>query len=173
MILASERAAVIGDNNPPEAMTPEQAEQYTAAMEAVHGSLVNALVEAGLYRKEAVAMVETWKDSWFEEGMRVIYLVPRSTIDRELPLTIQPNPKELTRVFVGRVEILSPWMEGKIKTALTEGQVDQLTSYGRFLEPFLAQIRAKDAALVRAASSSEYLNKAFAKIFNAPQTCVD
>src|SRR5262249_33388141 len=29
------------------------------------------LVGQGLYEKEAAAMVKTWRDSWFEEGLRV------------------------------------------------------------------------------------------------------
>jgi hypothetical protein len=36
------------------------------------------LVSQGLYRREADAMIETWRDSWFEEGMRVFYLAPRN-----------------------------------------------------------------------------------------------
>jgi hypothetical protein len=39
--------------------------------------LADNLVEFGLYRKEAEPMVETWRDSWFEEGIRLFYIVPR------------------------------------------------------------------------------------------------
>jgi hypothetical protein len=41
--------------------------------------LENALVTEGLFPKEAHAMVETWQDSWFEEGSRLIYIVPSRT----------------------------------------------------------------------------------------------
>ena len=37
--------------------------------------LENALVAQGLFPREAHAMVETWRDSWFEEGSRLIYIV--------------------------------------------------------------------------------------------------
>jgi hypothetical protein len=35
--------------------------------------MVRALVDQGLYEKEARAMVNTWQDQWFaEEGTRVL-----------------------------------------------------------------------------------------------------
>ena len=49
-------------------------------------------------------MVETWKDSWFEKGARLIYIVPSRAVDQILPLQIEPQPAETTRVFVGRLE---------------------------------------------------------------------
>ena len=52
-----------------------------------------ALVEQGLYEKEARAMVNTWQDQWFaEEGTRVLYLLPRAWTDRTLPLQVSPRP---------------------------------------------------------------------------------
>ena len=42
-------------------------------------------------------MIETWKDSWFEEGLRVFYVLPRLTTDEVLPLTVEPLPKEFVR----------------------------------------------------------------------------
>jgi hypothetical protein len=32
----------------------------------------------GLFPKEAHAMVDTWRDSWFEEGTRAFYILPAS-----------------------------------------------------------------------------------------------
>ena len=52
--------------------------------------LENALVEQGLFLKEAQAMVETWRDSWFEEGARLIYIMPSRSIDAILPLRVEP-----------------------------------------------------------------------------------
>ena len=45
-------------------------EELTAALEA-------SLVRSGLYAREAKAMVNTWRDSWFEEGTRVFYVLAR------------------------------------------------------------------------------------------------
>src|SRR5207237_82936 len=33
--------------------------------------LKQTLAASGLYEKEAEAMIKTWRDSWFEEGLRV------------------------------------------------------------------------------------------------------
>jgi len=79
--------------------------------------LEQILVAHGLYRKEAQAMVNTWRDSWFEEGMRVFYIVSRKTIDSILPLSIDPVPSEVTRVFVGRIELMTPHTPARFKQA--------------------------------------------------------
>jgi hypothetical protein len=55
--------------------------------------------------REARAMVETWRDTWFAPGTRLFYLVPRAMVDRVLPLDIDPQPLDVTRVFVGRIEL--------------------------------------------------------------------
>ncbi len=76
-----------------------------------------ALVAAGLYEREARAMVKTWDDAWFaEQGLRVLYLLPRTWAERVLPLTLDPAPREVARVMVGRAEVLTP----KIEQALTQ-----------------------------------------------------
>jgi hypothetical protein len=68
-----------------------------------------ALVAEGLYQKEADAMVNSWRDSWFaEEGTRLLYMVPQRITDELLPLHITPQPDEIVRVLVGRMEIMSP-----------------------------------------------------------------
>ncbi len=74
--------------------------------------LVKELTAAGLYEKEAKAMVKTWDSAWFgEEGTRLLYLVPRSKTDELLPLTMDPKPTELVRVLVGRHDFLTPEAE--------------------------------------------------------------
>jgi hypothetical protein len=104
--------------------------------------LESMLTARGLYAKEAHAMVETWRDSWFEEGTRVLYIVPRSMADSVLPLTVTPAPSRIERVFVGRVEVLSPAMKDEIQAAVAASDIPTLKKYGRFLGPFLAQISA-------------------------------
>src|SRR5438270_2144839 len=119
--------------------------------------LADSLVKCGLYKKESLAMIETWQDSWFEEGTRVFYIVPRRFVDFELPLKITPAPAAVVRVFVGRVEVLSPWMEQTIESALVDGDVPMLTKFGRFLDPFLNQIGRKNSSFVVSAGAEEYL----------------
>jgi hypothetical protein len=85
-----------------------EAPALTGSLDRLKVELSDALVGQGLYRKVADAMIETWRDSWFEEGMRVFYLVPGRLVNRELPIAIQPAPAKIARVFVGREESCRP-----------------------------------------------------------------
>ena len=78
--------------------------------------MARALVDAGLYEKEARAMVNTWQDQWFaEEGTRVLYLLPRAWTDRTLQLRVSPKPDSMERVMVGRAELITPQTEREVK----------------------------------------------------------
>jgi hypothetical protein len=127
------------------------------SMKDLESALEGILVQRGLYAKEAQAMIETWRDSWFEEGTRLFYIVPHRTIDAALPLDIQPNPGAIDRVFVGRMEILSPWIQEDVKTAIARNDRGTLEKYGRFLEPIAKRIGAKSALLDQVRSS--YLSR--------------
>ena len=118
---------------------------------ALREELAGELVKAGLYAKEARAMIETWRDSWFEEGMRVIYIVPREVIDSVLPLAIKPAPAELARVFVGRVEMLSAQMAKDIEAAAAAQDRAALATYGRFLPAFWEELHRKHGLMPAAA----------------------
>lgn len=76
-------------------------------------SIEDALVNEGLFRDEAAAMIETWRSSWFEDGLRVFFSVPRSDVDALLPLSITPT-MQVERVFVGRYEIVTPERRNEI-----------------------------------------------------------
>ena len=97
--------------------------------------LAALLVANGLYRKEAEAMVATWSDSWFEEGTRLFYIVPRTSVDAILPLTMTPAPTEVARVFVGRLELITPATQADVARALAADDRVALAKYGRFLQP--------------------------------------
>ena len=109
-------------------------------LDSLYSDLEEILVGQGLYRDEAHAMVETWKDSWFEEGSRLIYIVPRSFIDNVLPLTIDPAPEQIVRVFVGRLEIVTPATAVAVTGAVARNDQATLNKYGRFLEPILQTV---------------------------------
>jgi hypothetical protein len=109
--------------------------------------LENILVGQGLFREEANAMIETWRDSWFEEGARLFYIVPRRLIDSVLPLDIQPAPSEIARVFVGRMEIVTPAIQEDVKQAFAKNDRLALEKYGRFLEPIAKRIGVAGALL--------------------------
>lgn len=120
--------------------------ELTGDLAELQQRLATELVESGLYPKEAAAMIETWRDSWFEDGMRVFYLVPREQVDQLLPLKIAPQPSSIGRVFVGRVEVLSPRTSQTIETAAKAGDTKTLAKFGRFLEPFAKQMAASGKA---------------------------
>ena len=104
--------------------------------------LVKELTAAGLYEKEAKAMVKTWDSAWFgEEGTRLLYLVPRAKTDELLPLTMEPKPTELVRVLVGRHDFLTPEAEAvalremkRLRAAQAEADAAyaELNKLGRF-----------------------------------------
>lgn len=120
------------------------------SMDALLQDLKAILVESGLYEKEATAMIKTWRSSWFEEGLRVFYILPRKTTDAVLPVTIEPQPNTLVRVLVGRAEVITPEMEksvqqqiGLLKDAapeVREAAMKRIQQYGRFSEPILKRL---------------------------------
>ncbi|HKW01314.1 MAG TPA: hypothetical protein VJN96_15925 [Vicinamibacterales bacterium] len=112
----------------------------TSDLASLRRDLGAMLVAEGLFPKEAEAMLDTWRDSWFEPGLRVLYLVPRSTADAILPLAITPAPQTTARVFVGRMEILTSEMQDTIARDLGRKDYLALSKYGRFLEPAMDQM---------------------------------
>jgi hypothetical protein len=122
-------------------------------VESLARDLEIILVANGLYGKEATAMIKTWRDSWFEEGLRVFYVVPRTLTDSILPIRIDPAPAELTRVIVGRMEVITPETEEAIQqqvAKLGDSSADIrreaariIRRHGRFSEPVLKRIREK------------------------------
>jgi hypothetical protein len=115
----------------------------------LHRDLEGALVAQGLYRKEAQAMVETWRDSWFEEGSRLIYIVPSRTVDAILPLQVEPAPSQTARAFVGRIELITPETKRSVQDAMAANDRSVIARYGRFLDPILKRIAAENPASAR------------------------
>ena len=137
----------------------------SVSLDDVRGIMKHELTAAGLYPKEAQAMVDTWTTSWFsEEGTRLFYLVPQELTDKLLPLHIAPTPDETLRVMVGRIEIMSASDEKRLKTIVqnsakrraekhaertangTDTPIDmpippEFAALGRLAEPALARIR--------------------------------
>jgi hypothetical protein len=111
------------------------------SVETLCGELEGILMNQGLYPAEAHAMVNTWRDSWFEEGSRLIYIVPRKFIDDILPLVVKPAPEDIVRVFVGRLEIVTPATVEAVRAAIASEDQGTLNKYSRFLEPILASVR--------------------------------
>ena len=76
-------------------------------LSALKSKMQSELVEAGLYEKEAAAMLGTWEQAYFKSpGLRLFYVVPRSWTDSQMPLSLSV-PCDLERVMVGRIELIS------------------------------------------------------------------
>jgi hypothetical protein len=117
------------------------------------GQMMLTLSMLGLYPREALAMVNTWKDSWFkEQGVRVLYVLPRAWTDRTLPMTLNPAPTDVVRTMVGRAEVMSPGVERdlavqleKIRQGDAQATMEArriLKDLGRFAEPALNRVIA-------------------------------
>jgi hypothetical protein len=104
--------------------------------------LERLLTERGLFPQEAAAMVATWRDSWFEEGTRLLYVMPPQAVDAVLPLRVKPSPAQTVRVFVGRLELLTPDILSDVSRAARSGDPRMLSSYARFLHPITDRIAA-------------------------------
>jgi hypothetical protein len=96
--------------------------------------------------------------------MRLFYIVPRPFVDSQLPLKITPAPATTARVFVGRIELLSAWTEQVIETALMAGDIAILTKFGRFLDPFVDQIRNRNSSFILS-PAEDYLQQARIKVY--------
>jgi hypothetical protein len=142
------------------AIDPEMIERRSLA--SLNRHLERVLIAHGLYPKEARAMLATWRDTWFEEGARLLYIAPRSAVDAVLPLDITPRPADVARVFVGRIELMTRETLGDVTKALMKNDQRTLAKYGRFLEPFIGQVFAgsgpADRARMETARQDTYKN---------------
>jgi hypothetical protein len=139
------------------------------SMDALLAELKQVLVAGGLYEREAEAMIKTWRDSWFEEGLRVFYLLPRRTTDEILPVTIEPRPAELVRVLVGRAEVITPEMEKKVQQQVgllrdpsprvRELARKEIQKYGRFSEPILKRLLETERSVAARARIERVINE--------------
>jgi hypothetical protein len=144
----------------------------TSSVESLRRDLQSVLVEQGLYPREALAMVNTWRDSWFEKGTRLFYWFPRSAVDAILPLQIDPKPAEVVRVFVGRLDIITPAIMADVDRAIRTKNTRVLTSYGRFLEPIADQILARPSFNADPVSVRASLRDVAQSLTARPKSCV-
>jgi hypothetical protein len=130
------------------APTMDRAQAIDRFADTVANDLAARLVANGLYAKEARAMVQTWRTSYFmSDGVRVLFVLPQSWTDRFIPMTIDPKPDELVRVMVGRIELLTPQRERVAEQAISElaspdSSVREhafatLREQGRYVEPIV------------------------------------
>jgi hypothetical protein len=141
----------------------------TATGDELGDRMARALVAAGLFEKEAAAMIRTWQSSWFSEpGARLFYLVPRRLTDAIIPLRVEPSPDEMVRVLVGRMETFTPEAADRLAAVIdgmgtcSSTEVEPLRSeldrLGRFAEPALAYLKV-NAADVETRAAIERLQR--------------
>jgi hypothetical protein len=115
--------------------------------------LTAALTNEGLFAREAQAMTNTWESSYFHnDGLRILYVLPRRLVDELIPIRIQPTPERLERVMVGRVEVLTPAHEAELlRQVVNLNSADKkvrdtaqaaLDRLGRLKEPALRRLLA-------------------------------
>jgi hypothetical protein len=118
----------------------------------ISDDLAARLGEAGLYPKEARAMVNTWRQSYFQTpGTRVLFILPQSWTDRYIPMRLDPRPRQLVRVMVGRLETLTPERERLAENAVRDlaspdaaarrKAFAYLREQGRYVEPIVRRVR--------------------------------
>jgi hypothetical protein len=139
--------------------------ELSASIDSLATSLEGILISQGLFPDEAHAMLETWKSSWFEEGSRLIYIVPRRFIDSVLPLRISPAPATTIRVFIGRLELVTPATERAVESAFASNDQLILAKYNRFLEPILSTMIQKSTDQARAEQLARYLSDVSQKLY--------
>ena len=122
--------------------------ELTSNLDSLSRDLQDVLTNQGLYPDEAHAMIETWKESWFEEGSRLFYIVPHDFLNTILPLTINPMPSQTVRVLVGRLELITPSTTQALEKILATHDLAALQKYNRFLEPILDEMKAENPARV-------------------------
>src|SRR5262249_27693566 len=95
----------------------------------------------------------TWEHSYFKkDGLRVLFVLPRPTVDELIPIRINPRPQRLQRVMVGRVEVLTPADEQRLQAAVADrkpadkARRDQAQAHlehlGRLKDPALRRLLA-------------------------------
>jgi hypothetical protein len=113
--------------------------------------LQRRLVESGLFEKEARAMVNTWRTSYFQtEGVRALFVLPREWTDAFIPMQVEPVPRAVVRVMVGRIELLTPEREALATRAISDlASPDDATrgrafailrDQGRYVEPIVRRV---------------------------------
>jgi hypothetical protein len=130
----------------PRSMIEVKLPETESTVDQLSEATVRELTAVGLYEKESLAMVNTWRTNWFgENGTRLLYLVPQKQTDKLLPLKVDPAPDEQVRVLVGRLETITPEdCQQLVRKLVGIGANDQpaeiwvkeeLKSLGRFAEP--------------------------------------
>lgn len=121
----------------------------TGDIEQFRKELATSLVEFGLYPKEASATVETWRDSWFEEGTPSSTCVTAGGGFAAPPESNAPTGGNSARICGACRSSLTPTRE-KLQDAARRGDSQTLEEFGRFLGLFARRMELSGPALQNA-----------------------
>ncbi len=110
---------------------------------AARQRLLQSLTKAGLFADEAQSMIDTWESGYFKTpGLRILYVLSRQEVEEILPVQVSPQPDELNRVFIGRIEILLDTVEEQVLAQVIV-QADQydVLQLGRMAQPILLRVQ--------------------------------
>jgi tetratricopeptide (TPR) repeat protein len=163
--------------------TMRDAQPLERFTDRISEDLRRCLVQSGLFDKEARAMVNTWRTSYFQnEGIRALFVLPQEWTDAFIPLEITPRPREVRRVMVGRIELLTPERERLAETAIgelaspeaavRERAFNVLRDQGRYVEPIMRRVlRTTRDETIRAACrrllATDFVTELRAAVHNA------
>jgi hypothetical protein len=136
--------------------------ELTGTVDSLNNELETILVGQGLFADEAHAMVETWRNSWSVEGSRLFYIVPAGFVNRMLPLAIRPAPAQSIRVFVGRIELITPETERAVETAFLAHDNAAMGDYLRFIYPIMRVIGEHESDPAKTKQIKEFLGEFYA-----------
>jgi len=110
--------------------------------DASKSALISTLVEAGLSSAEASAMINTWENGYLKTpGLRLLYVLPKHEVEEILPISFEPRPDSLDRVFVGRIEVMLDTKEQEIlQSVLAQRDAFKVESLGRMAEPMIRRV---------------------------------
>ena len=88
--------------------------------------------------------------------------VPQRAVDAILPLQITPKPANVARVFVGRMDVLTPQVQQTVESAIARNDTRVLEQYARFLSPLTDRILAKNNSPAEQVRIRQITSAAFA-----------
>jgi hypothetical protein len=154
------RSAFLGDVEPGKSidgkLPPFVEDRSFNPYQDLDSKLIPALVREGLFQKEAEAMVNTWRLSWYSEfGTRVFYMVPQEAADAILPLTVEPKPDKTVRVFVARMELLTSQEEKELLSLLKDSAAAKPGAEAALVQALQRRGRLGEPALLHVAGAEE------------------
>ena len=115
--------------------------------------MLAALIERGLFRDEAEAMLNTWEASYFRtSGLRLFFTLPQSWTDRVLPLQVSGYERtEVVRAMIGRIELISA-RQRELLAQISQGPASNRSWLANYRRPGTAadQARVQDLLAGRA-----------------------